>query len=450
MKKTLLFTCIAFLLSTTTFAQNLNDVYESMALEDWEVALDKLEPILSKKKKRPEALWLAAICHMHRYRFEQSFEYFKQAEDFAEIDPFYYVPFAQAYLYSGNPDQAERVLRRANVAEIDDPFKKDYVKVLSQIRAARRYMAEPEDVVISNLGRSINSEGNEYSQVVTTDQRGIYFTARREGLGDVADDGEYYEHLMQSRMTDLDKWRENEEVKGYNTGQDFIAPLQLLDNDSTVLYYKNDDIFIGRLGANGVYEGAEDLHINTDGWEAHANLFNQERSIIFSSDRNSENGKSDLFISHKDENGNWSRPSAIRELNSEYNEDAPFVADDGTLYYSSRGFDAMGGYDIFKTRFDSASGRFSPPQNLGVPINLPGDDTFFTLYGQYAYFSSNRAEGFGENDIYKVLMFNKSQLQGKLISCDNVALSGSYSGMKRTLSTISDWEAARIFLMKFI
>lgn len=213
---------------------------------------------------------------------------------------------------------------------------------------------------------------------------------------------------------------------------------------------KNDDIFIGRLGANGVYEGAEDLHINTDGWEAHANLFNQERSIIFSSDRNSENGKSDLFTSHKDENGNWSRPSAIRELNSEYNEDAPFVADDGTLYYSSRGFDAMGGYDIFKTRFDSASGRFSPPQNLGVPINLPGDDTFFTLYGQYAYFSSNRAEGFGENDIYKVLMFNKSQLQEKLISCDNVALSGSYSGMKRTLSTISDWEAARIFLMKFI
>lgn len=92
MKKTILFTCIAFLLSTTTFAQNLNDVYESMALEDWEVALDKLEPILSKKKKRPEALWLAAICHMHRYRFEQSFEYFKQSEDFAEIDPFYYVP----------------------------------------------------------------------------------------------------------------------------------------------------------------------------------------------------------------------------------------------------------------------------------------------------------------------------------------------------------------------
>ena len=119
--------------------------------------------------------------------------------------------------------------------------------MLSQIRAARRYMAEPEDVVISNLGRSINSEGNEYSQVVTTDQRGIYFTARREGLGDVADDGEYYEHLMQSRMTDLDKWRENEEVKGYNTGQDFIAPLELLDNDSTVLYYKNDDIFIGSI-----------------------------------------------------------------------------------------------------------------------------------------------------------------------------------------------------------
>jgi len=425
MKKTILFTCIFFSLSIVSYAQSLNRAYESMAEEDWEVALSELEPIVERKRKNYEAKWLAAICHMHRYRFEQSFELFKLAEPFAEEDPFYWVPYAQAYLFSGNPEQAERVLRRTSVSEMEDEFKKDYLKVASQIRAAKQFMANPENVVVSNLGPKINSVGNEYSQVVTNDERGIYFTARRDGLGEVADDGEYYEHLMQSRMNSLDKWQQDEEVKGYNTGEDFIAPLQLLDNDSTVLYFKNDDIYVGRINDKGVYEGAEDLHINTEGWEAHANMFNNENSIIFSSDRNSERGKADLFITHKQVNGTWSKPRDLRELNTEYNEDAPFVAADGTLYFSSRGHNSMGGYDIFKSRFDSATGLFTTPENLGVPINLPGDDTFFTLYGKYAYFSSNRAAGYGENDIYKVLMFDKSQLQGKLIDCEMVALSGA-------------------------
>lgn len=425
MKKVFLLTFLSFSLCSALSAQNLNDVYERLAEEDWEVALELLEPIIQKKKKNYEAKWLAAICHMHRYRFEESFKLFEEAEPYAEIDPFYYVPYAQAYLFNGNPDQAEQILRRTSVAEIDDYFKRDYVRVLNQIRSAKRYMADPEDVVVANLGPSINTEGNEYSQVVTSDQRAIYFTARREGLGERADDGEYYEHLMQARMNSLDKWQNDIEVEGYNTGVDFIAPLQLLDNDSTILYFKNDDIFIGRMNAEGTYEGAEDLHINTDGWEAHANIYNNGNSIVFSSDRNSEEGKSDLFISHRQSNGTWTRPVALDELNTDDNEDAPFVAGDGTLYFSSRGHDAMGGYDIFKTRLDSTTGRFLPPQNLGVPINLPGDDTFFTLYGQYAYFSSNRADGYGENDIYKVLMFDQSQLQGKLIDCDMNALSGA-------------------------
>lgn len=412
---------IFILLLVCTFsihAQNLNDVYTAMGEEDWEVALEELEPYLAKRKKNSEVFWLAAICHMHRYRFDQAFKYFEEAQDFADIDPFYYVPYAQAYLFSGDPNQAERVLRRLNVQNLEPEFRGDYLKVQSQIRNAKKYLNNPEPFITQNLGPNINSAGNEYSQVVTTDQRGIYFTARREGLGERADDGEYYEHLMESTMDDKDKWVKDQEVKGYNTGKDFIAPLQLLDNDSTVVYFKNDDIYIGRLQENGQYAGQEDLHINTNGWEAHANLYNNENSIIFSSDRGNDEENADLYISHKMPDGNWTAPIFLTELNTSENEDAPFVAGDGTLYFSSRGHDSMGGYDIFRTTYDSAAGRFNAPVNMGAPINLPGDDTFFTLYGKYAYFSSSRADGYGENDIYRTLLFNKSQLQGKLIDCE--------------------------------
>ncbi len=409
---------LLILCSISVQAQNLNDVYESMGEEDWEIALEQLQPYLAKKKKKPEVLWLAAICHMHRYRFNQSFQYFEEAQEFAEIDPFFYVPYAQAYLFSGNPDQAERVLRRLNVQNLEPEFRPDYLRVQSQIRNAKIYLNNPEPYIIKNLGPNINSKGNEYSQVVTNDERGIYFTARREGLGERADDGEYYEHLMQSTMTEKDEWRKDMEVKGYNTGKDFIAPLQLLDNDSTVVYFKNDDIYIGRMHENGRYVGEEDLHINTNGWESHANLYDNENSIIFSSDRGNDQENADLYISHRNADGTWTEPEYINELNTEENEDAPFVAGDGTLYFSSRGHDSMGGYDIFKTRFDSATGKFSKPENMGAPINLPGDDTFFTLYGMYAYFSSSRPEGYGENDIYKTFLFDKTQMQGKLMDCE--------------------------------
>ena len=100
MNKLFLLPCILYFLSSTMLqAQNLNGVYQSMAEQDWEVALAQLEPIIQKKKKNYEVRWLAAICHMERYRYEESFALFEEAEPFAEVDPFFYVPYAQAYLY---------------------------------------------------------------------------------------------------------------------------------------------------------------------------------------------------------------------------------------------------------------------------------------------------------------------------------------------------------------
>lgn len=142
--------------------------------------------------------------------------------------------------------------------------------------------------------------------------------------------------------------------------------------------------------------------------------------MIYASDVNHEVENLDLYIMHKDEKGKWGKPAPIEELNTSLNDDAPFVADDGTFYFSSRGHDSMGGYDIFSTKYDSALGKFNAPVNMGAPINLPNDDTFFTMYGGFAYLSSSRPEGYGQVDIYRIIMFNQSQIQGKFLECDGV------------------------------
>jgi hypothetical protein len=103
--------------------------------------------------------------------------------------------------------------------------------------------------------------------------------------------------------------------------------------------------------------------------------------------------------------GKWGTPYNLGpSINTEYNEDAPFVHPSGNiLFFSSEGHENMGGYDIFKSTFDD-SGHFNSPENLGCPVNTVDDDIFFVLNtdGSLGYLSSEREGGYGSQDIYSV------------------------------------------------
>jgi outer membrane protein OmpA-like peptidoglycan-associated protein len=91
-------------------------------------------------------------------------------------------------------------------------------------------------------------------------------------------------------------------------------------------------------------------------------------------------------------------------INTEYDEDGPFIDIQGThLYFSSRGHKGMGGHDIFRTELD-ATNEWSEPVNLGYPINTPDDDIYFisSVDGTRAYYSSVREDGMGYTDIYVI------------------------------------------------
>ena len=338
---------------------------------------------------------------------------------FAKDIEYFWVPYAEAYLRKGDIAAAERTLARINQNALDELDRPKYFEVYNYIQNAKIYMSNPKDIIIENLGPNVNTEFNEYSQVVTYDQTGIYFTARREGLGEVVDDGENVEMVMKSKMNDLDEWEKDAPLEGFSSGTVNEATTQLFNWDSTLVVFKDEDLFISNLQIDGTWSDREPLEINSNRWDAHAFFYNNGNSLIYSSAVNSDDGEdADLYIIHRMEDGKWSAPYAVEELNTPEDDDAPFVAEDGTLYFSSRGHDSMGGYDIFKTTLDSATGKFSVPENLGTPINKTDDDIFFTLYGKNAYLSSSRPEGYGMLDIYRIIMFNKSKIQGRLLDCD--------------------------------
>ena len=89
-------------------------------------------------------------------------------------------------------------------------------------------------------------------------------------------------------------------------------------------------------------------------------------------------------------------------VNTPYDEEAPFIHPDGiTLFFSSKGHKSIGGHDIFFTSLMD-NGTWTPPINIGYPINTSGDEYFFVTSpdGQRAYYSSSMGGGLGGNDIY--------------------------------------------------
>ena len=147
--------------------------------------------------------------------------------------------------------------------------------------------------------------------------------------------------------------------------------------------------------------------INTSAGEKSAAVSADGQILFFTSNRDGGQGGVDIYWSHLSPNGKWGKPENLgMVVNTEYDEDGVFFHPDGkTLYFSSKGHDNMGGYDIFKTVLQPDN-SWSKPENLGYPINTTSDDIYFVLSanGLTGYYSSLRDDGVGEKDIFKISM----------------------------------------------
>jgi hypothetical protein len=125
--------------------------------------------------------------------------------------------------------------------------------------------------------------------------------------------------------------------------------------------------------------------------------------LIFVSDRGDGKGGKDLYVVNRLPGGEWGLAQNMGEtINTAFDEEGPFLQPDGyTLYFSSKGHNSMGGYDLFYSELQP-DGSWSNPVNMGYPINTTSDDVFYVLSadGKRAYFSSIREGGLGGRDIY--------------------------------------------------
>ncbi len=123
----------------------------------------------------------------------------------------------------------------------------------------------------------------------------------------------------------------------------------------------------------------------------------------------------DIYRVKQAANSGWEKPENLGDqVNTIYDDAYPFITPNGrTLYFSSKGHNSMGGYDVFKSEFSLSSFNWSKVENLNFPINTPFDDIFYVpdTSKNLAYFSSDRQSLSGKIYVYHIGLDKKAEEQ---------------------------------------
>lgn len=283
-------------------------------------------------------------------------------------------------------------------------------KHIRECDVGKELVSSPLNYNITNVGSNINSEWPDYGPSVNKDESIMVFTTRRlEGNVNSAlfqDNFPYEDIFISTRVNG--QWTKARNISHIINTPYFESSLAI-SNDGRELYLyldeNNGDIYISNKINSETWSVPEPISsINTVSKETSAALSPDDKVMFFASDRAGSFGGLDIYYCTKDRRGEWTNVKNLGpEINTEENDDFPFIAQDGkTLYFSSEGHDGMGGYDIYKTVYDSSQNTWIKPVNIGYPINTPDNDIAFitTGNGDKGYFSSVREDGYGYSDIY--------------------------------------------------
>lgn len=293
---------------------------------------------------------------------------------------------------------------------------------------AIEYIANPAHFSIVNVGSSINSEYDDFGPVVNQDETLMVFTTRRRDGNlnqNVFSDNKPYEEIFFSEKKN-GVWQPAQNIGDVVNTEFHSSTLALSADGEQLFIYQDDnngDIFESFRKEDGTWTFPQPMseNINSEGFKESSMSITPDGSVLFfASDRPGGLGGIDIYYSIKNENDEWTRSRNLGPIiNTEYDDDGPFIDYDGkTLYFSSQGRKGMGGYDIFKSEYDSAEGKWGEPENLGFPINTPDDDIYFvsTEDGKRGYYASVREDGQGFTDIYMVTILQEDEIGDNIAS----------------------------------
>lgn len=410
------------------------------------------------------------ICYINtsfRTKAKEYFELAHQLNPTISPDILYYLGYSNQL--GNNWDQAikwykEFTNKNSGNPEVNPALISSATKQIEECHVGKEITQKPIRVFIDNLGGNVNTEYPEYGMIMNADGSEIYFTSRRNtNTGGKIDenDGMYFEDILFARK------QKNDWTKAESLG----SPINTDGHDATVALSPDGQkmlVYIDDAGDGNIYESKKkgdswskpkklDKIINSKYHESSAWYTPDGKGLFFVSNR-PKNGKGkgmpedrDIYmVRWNEDKQQWDNLIRLPEnINTPYDEDGLFLHPDGkTLYFSSKGHNTMGGYDIFSTVMDD-KGNFSDPVNIGAPVNTPDDDIFFTLTasGRYGFMTSFRQDGFGEKDLYKITFLGEEK--EPLLNTEDILLAQSdFVRQEKTIEPIVVSQSGSLALLK--
>jgi len=447
MKKILLLICVS-LIASASFAFNADDdelsiknkakaeiAKQKMYGGQYKAALAMFNEILLEQGSNGPVLYYAANCNYNLGDVNRAQELLEKAKTASKPNPETFLLLGQIYQSTAKGDKALEEFNTFKTKASPKELKESHVDTyISQCNNAKTMMANPVDVKIENLGQNVNSKYDDKSPAITADGKKLFFSTRRpqstESPVDVEGDGKYYENVYFTTWDSVKQmWNESDEIPGQiNAEGTHTSCLSISPDGKQIFLYKNDlkspearggDIFVSKV-MNNKWKTPTPFGkpISTTYWEGGACLSPDGKTLFFVSEcpsfgKEKSFGGPDIWFITRISKTEWSKPVNLGpEINTPYQEGGIFLAPDGkTLFFCSNGPNSIGDRDIFRTI--NENGKWSKPENLGYPINTVKSDGPLVLSANphFAYFSSDRPGGFGENDIYRIDLMDYAILE---------------------------------------
>ncbi len=336
-------------------------------------------------------------------------------------------PSEDLFLYLAKCDHAEHQFRQAiagykkylSVAKKENN-RPAIINDIKRCMEGMNLFFKEEEAIAENLGENINTAWDDFGAIISPANAGrIYFSSAREGnIGGLRNEKGMSDEAngtygLDMFVTEYDGagWATSERMSELlnSPRQDVI--LGFTNNGQVLYFYQGLSTTDGDILMDTFVENIEEKPlfppklispvVTTQG--DYGIQFVNDSTLIFASRRAGGYGGYDLYITTRLAE-QWTMPQNLgNKINSAYDEVTPFLANDKrTLYFSCNSTKSIGGFDVFTSQFDADTKVWSTPQNMGMPVNSAGDDTYFRLVndGSRAFLSSTRKESIGQRDIF--------------------------------------------------
>ncbi len=368
----------------------------------------------------PELNYKIGVCYYSKTEYEKAFQYLKKAFEFKDnvsTDIYFLMGrcMHMQYEFEKAIDYYKKQISSLNTKQLKK-ITIDYSKFINECENALALEKPTENIYIENMGKGINTEYPDYFPVLSQNESKLYFTSRRpENRNDDFNeyDNMFYEDIYVVYNIN-DEWKDLKRLDKPANSDDNDVAVGTSYDDTYLYIYKgssNGGDFLETSMNKGNWKNPKSISapINTKYKESSLCTSSDGKMIFYVSEKKGKDalGGKDIYLIVKIDEKKWSSPMNLGEIiNTPYDEEGVYLTKDGsTLFFSSQGHNTIGGFDVFKSTMD-ANGKWSKPKNLGIPINTPGDDLFFTITDEerYAYYSSNgQKDNYGDLDIYTII-----------------------------------------------